>query len=421
MKKTGIFLTILFISFLGHQYSTAQRVNIGEKCPDITLTTLINYPSKDAKLLSTFNDKPLIIDFWFTACPPCINFIPYLDSLQKAYNNQFNILLATFEDEENVRKFIQKNDELRNIKTPIATSAGSKLPLMKMFPHTVEPHEIWISKTGIVQAITSHDEVTPERIEKFINGGPLEMAEKKEIIDRRVAMGQQPMLITDQQYNSGEGKLFYSYLGKINTQLPGLLWNGTEKGATRILCQNCGVKQLYEVAFRKKDSQIPVKIVPKCADTSRFNSSFKEEKNVYSYEVYIKDTSYTLAHTIMLRDLNNFFHLKSRIILEPMLVYVLSKLNTHEKFKSDENIASTREKINNQIIIKGTGIDYVTGNRLYSNLKYRVINETGYRGKVNLVLPETSDINALKKSLNEYGLDINLKKRNNETVILEDE
>nr|WP_295865476.1 TlpA disulfide reductase family protein [uncultured Chitinophaga sp.] len=400
----------------------AQKLNIGDKCPDISLTTLLNHHSKNGNLLSDFADKPLIIDFWFSSCAPCLDFIPRLDSLQKKYQNRFNILLVTYENEEKVKMTMQKNPQIGNVKSPIATAIETTTSLMKLFPHTMEPHEIWIGKDGIVKAITSHYDVTPSNIEKFISDLPLDIPEKKEITDPKISMGGQPLLVTDQEFSAGKGKLLYVYFGKGDPKIPGIsMASFNDKGGeSRILCQNCPVHTLYETAYKRKGRYTPIKVVNKLSDTTRFVSDGHTQKNIFCFEVVAKDTSEGKIKQIMKRELDNFFGLRSSLTQELVPCYVLSSISTNDKFKSKDDLPSSHEMKKNNIVVKNIGIFAVLRNKLYNNLPYNVINETGYNGNIDVVIPHSTDIDQIKKGLNKYGLDINLEMRNEDRIILED-
>ncbi|MBC9929099.1 TlpA family protein disulfide reductase [Chitinophaga qingshengii] len=400
----------------------AQKLNIGDKCPDILLRSLLNHQRKKGNLVTDFNNKPLIIDFWFSNCGPCLEFIPKLDTLQKSYHNEFNILCATLDNEETVKKTFTKNVNLSKTKLPIATNIETTSDLLKLFPHTMEPHEIWIGKDGIIKAISSHYYVTPSNIEKFINNQPLNIPEKKEITDPKIAG--KPLLLVDNEYSGGKGKLYYLYIGKADPQLPGISKVSFDKttGEGRILCQNCPVHTMYEVAYKRRGVHTPMKVTNKYKDSTKFIPDILTMKGIYCFEVIIKDTSEVKAQQLMKRELDNFFGLKSSLTQELVPCYVLSSTKTTERFKSKDkdDTNSSHDIEGNNIIVKNIGIYAVMRNRLYNNLPYNVINETGYDGIVNLVVPHSTDINQLKKSLNQYGLDLNLEMRNEERIILED-
>lgn len=59
----------------------------------------------------TLNDligKPTIINFWHTACGPCIKEMPILNEIKKKYENKINFIAVTFETKEKIERFLDK-------------------------------------------------------------------------------------------------------------------------------------------------------------------------------------------------------------------------------------------------------------------------------------------------------------------------
>lgn len=63
--------------------------------------------------LSDYHGKVVMIDFWETWCKPCINSMPTVNQLAKAYNKNFAVIAITpgFSDtKEQVKDFVSKHD-----------------------------------------------------------------------------------------------------------------------------------------------------------------------------------------------------------------------------------------------------------------------------------------------------------------------
>ncbi|MCB4800300.1 TlpA family protein disulfide reductase [Neotamlana laminarinivorans] len=60
--------------------------------------------------LEDLKGKPTIINFWFTKCAPCIDEIPILNKIQEEYGSDFNFFALTYETQQDVEKFLEKND-----------------------------------------------------------------------------------------------------------------------------------------------------------------------------------------------------------------------------------------------------------------------------------------------------------------------
>lgn len=79
---------------------------LGETAPDFQLTTLYG---KEVKL-SDYADRPILLNFWFTSCAPCIEEIPELNELVDKYQNQGVVFLAIGLDHpKRVKPFLKKH------------------------------------------------------------------------------------------------------------------------------------------------------------------------------------------------------------------------------------------------------------------------------------------------------------------------
>ena len=74
------------------------------KLPEFHLLDLSGQPidSKD------FLGKPMVINFWFSSCEPCIEELPVLNALAKEFKDRISFLAITFESGSAVQKFLEK-------------------------------------------------------------------------------------------------------------------------------------------------------------------------------------------------------------------------------------------------------------------------------------------------------------------------
>lgn len=79
---------------------------LGETAPDFQLTTISGKQIK----LSDFADRPILLNFWFTSCAPCIEEIPELNELVDKYQNQGVVFLAIGLDHpKRIKPFLKKH------------------------------------------------------------------------------------------------------------------------------------------------------------------------------------------------------------------------------------------------------------------------------------------------------------------------
>src|ERR1700733_6016608 len=149
--KTILYLLLLTgnISISAGQFSQTkiQELKVGDRCPDFEFKGMINYPKANAKL-SDFKGKFVIIDFWATWCSACIKGMSELNPIQNKFGNDLVIIPVTYESKEAIKKFLSRNDLLRNTKLFIATS---NTILNQYFIHREIPHEVIIDRNGIVK------------------------------------------------------------------------------------------------------------------------------------------------------------------------------------------------------------------------------------------------------------------------------
>lgn len=94
--EAGIVVTLC--AFVGVLYLSLHDnvVKAGDRAPDFALKA-DNGQTVTAK---DFGGKLLILNFWATWCPPCINEVPSLNQLQKTLGPDGVVVLGVSEDED---------------------------------------------------------------------------------------------------------------------------------------------------------------------------------------------------------------------------------------------------------------------------------------------------------------------------------
>jgi len=182
MKKVIIVVAILVACGTNYSFGQAKKIpalKIGDQLPEITFTHVIGYEKSVVKT-SDFQGKILILDYWATWCHSCIECFSKNDSLQTRFGGDIKFMLVdardTRDNEHNVEGFYQRR---------LKTDQNFKLPsiyldtvLVRLFPHRLLPHYVWINKKGIVIAITESEEVNAANIEKAIKDDELHLPVK---------------------------------------------------------------------------------------------------------------------------------------------------------------------------------------------------------------------------------------------------
>ena len=143
----GILVVILFFTV------SSPLLNEGEQGP-LSKTIVHSYDGK-AWSLGQFKGKPLVLNFWASWCPACIDEMPSLSALSQKYADTAYFIGLTVESSavevaEVVKKF--------NIKYPIAIAENSVLEIWKAYSlpttYVINPKgEIVDSQLGSINVV----------------------------------------------------------------------------------------------------------------------------------------------------------------------------------------------------------------------------------------------------------------------------
>jgi thiol-disulfide isomerase/thioredoxin len=123
---------------------------------DAFKNSLINIPVNEFSLAGLNNKKwnstelkgkVLVINFWFTACKPCIQEMPHLNKLVEEYKNTEVVFLAPApESESQIKKFLKKYSFDYDI-TPSSTDLIAEMNIENFPTHLI------IDKKGIIRQV----------------------------------------------------------------------------------------------------------------------------------------------------------------------------------------------------------------------------------------------------------------------------
>ncbi len=174
MITKNFFLSVLCIIYsatLFAQDAEIRPLNVGDKIPNLKFEKILNYPVQSVAI-DDFKGKLLILDFWATTCAICIKQFPRLDSIQKKFGDKIMILPVGFDGtmKGSIEKLVTKwKGTKREMSLPTTVQAQEDSMLMKLFPFSSVPLEIWINEDGVVIGITNHQAVTESNIEDILN------------------------------------------------------------------------------------------------------------------------------------------------------------------------------------------------------------------------------------------------------------
>jgi peroxiredoxin len=112
MKKTAAIL-LLFLSSTSFGQTLQEKIpdktdtsSVGKQAPEFIATTL---SGKDLKL-SSLRGKIVVINFWFTGCPPCLQEIDILNDLVRKYSKRKVVFIAisVVDKPEKLKAFLKR-------------------------------------------------------------------------------------------------------------------------------------------------------------------------------------------------------------------------------------------------------------------------------------------------------------------------
>ena len=138
----NIWFNDLLMTALG-QPVDLRTLSTGMIGPDFNLT----YTAGKRVSLSQYRGKVVLIDFWQTWCPPCVEEIPYLKSLTKKYETQGLVILGISDrlDRDGIEKWrALVHDQSINY----ATLLDEKGTIAAQYNVSGYPHKFVLDRTG---------------------------------------------------------------------------------------------------------------------------------------------------------------------------------------------------------------------------------------------------------------------------------
>ncbi len=431
-----LFINLLLFTAVFSQQKNVKKakLTIGDKLPDIVIQNVLDYPATELKL-SDFKDKFVILDFWATWCVPCVSMMPRMDSLQQQFKERLQFLPVTYQRKEEVIPFLEKYKKITNHKVSLPKVMGDTV-LRYLFPHLTVPHYVWIGPDGIVKAITGMDEISTGTIAAMLEKGraPLTLKEEPDFMPFD---SKKPFLVNGNG-GDGAGLIYQSALSRF---IPGL-----EGGFSINIDKNTGIGKLslinvplywfYRSAFGTDSlwigrNRLELNLAEPCK--FNFNDSCGKyddwkQINGYAYQLFSPAKDRNDLFGKLREDLERLFPMyKATIEKRNRTCWVLSRTGSAQPLTANPDRASR----SGMGIVRGVGYtiqnSYIRGFIQNMNVfplqnsPYPLIDETGITERVDLEIDaKLSDMEAVSRSLEKYGLKITLEERDINLLVIRD-
>jgi peroxiredoxin len=123
---------------------TKKIIQEGDQAPEFRLSALDGKQSG----LSDYRGKVVMVHFWATWCPPCVDELPTLERIYRSFDDRDFVLLAVSVDEggaETVTTFMQRN----RLTIPVLLNPGGSVA--KSYGTFKFPETYLLDRRGIVR------------------------------------------------------------------------------------------------------------------------------------------------------------------------------------------------------------------------------------------------------------------------------
>jgi thiol-disulfide isomerase/thioredoxin len=425
MKKYWLIIAWMMYSAA----SFSQALTIGEKCPDILLKNIYNYPEKEMKL-SAFNADLIILDFWGHYCEACIKALPKIDSLQKKFSGKLQFIAVNIESQQATKEFFAKRKAIRMPAIPFIS--GDTI-LSKLFPREFVPWHVWLNKDLVVQYITFGHNATEENIAAYLSGNKPGLYRLQNLPNKKDSLKS----LADFFYYSS---ITQAVPGANKTNENGLIKNNrffiTEEGAKITELAKTAIEGIHKIKFKPVDTVIlEVKHPEKFSRPATVNTTLWDQQHKYNYYLMLPQESKHKAYQYMLTDIERFFNLT--VTMEKRMVhhYVLTRLDTIDRIKTK---GATKV---DSLMISSLKHPVETNRRYMINCPYEAFSrrwqgwvegtlekpfedETGYQGNIDVSLDaaliDQRTYEGFKKALNKLGFDLVYTTREKSVLVIKD-
>jgi uncharacterized protein (TIGR03435 family) len=146
--------------------SSPESPKVGSVPPRLELGAIIAGPPQQDVAWDKLNGKVVVVEFWNTACVPCIQAIPHWNDLVAQFTNKPVVFLSISDDNASkLRDFLKRwpVSGWLALDAPLAPTAHA-------FGLSGIPHTVIVDASGKIAAITHPSDLQPRHIDEILEG-----------------------------------------------------------------------------------------------------------------------------------------------------------------------------------------------------------------------------------------------------------
>ena len=412
------FLSLVFtIVAATTSFAQTKSLKIGEALPESIWSTplqLVNHSQK-TMTLNQDKEKLILLDFWATWCSSCLANFPKMEELQKQFGDKIKIIPISNQDRLTLEKFFATKNGQRY--KQVISVAGDKI-FHQLFPHKGVPYIVWI-KNGKLLNTTDAEQVTETSISEILGNKKSSLQTVTQIDKTR------PLMLSENYDTEKETELqSFAFLSKGRIRaLDFGTWFHRENGKTYgRQFTNKSLLEIYRAIgyelFEQRGDVLSEKRMlntiqqPENIDFNTNITSKETDAQLYSIDFIVPKNQADSLYSKMLRFINE--NTPYTVSLEKIVTQCLVLKRTSGKDKiATKGGVFVNKFLKTPSVLQNATLDYMLSalnvNKNITALP--VIDETGYKGKVDLRFSNVNDIKTLQKELAQYDLALEEEER----------